>query len=139
MNNFSGKAGATNVVFNVKVGETIGDMKDNSYLCACQTNKGAYVSRSNYSIQYSGYLHCRMSLAVVGYRWALRGFHRGDFLSLKESLMKVQSCPQKAAKPRFKPPTNSPEGERWLTPGQSSRFKARSLSGNHTYHFSLVT
>ena len=62
-------------------------MKDNSYLCACQTNKGAYVSRSNYSIQYSGYLHCRMSLAVVGYRWALRGFHRGDFLSLKESLM----------------------------------------------------
>ena len=106
-------------------------MKDNSYLCACQNNKGAYVSRSNYSIQYSGYLHCRMSLAVVGYRWALRGFHRGDFLSLKESLMKVQSCPQKAAKPRFKPPTNSPEGERWLTPGQSSRFKARSLSGNH--------
>ena len=40
MNNFSGKAGATNVVFNVKVGETIGDMKDNSYLCDCQNNKG---------------------------------------------------------------------------------------------------
>jgi len=40
---------------------------------------------------------------------------------------------------REEPPTNSPEGERGLTPGQSSRFKVRNLSGNHTFHLSLVT